>query len=357
MNKKRLDKWSRELLMKSINKANLHQEEITDKNGNRKKVWKKNGDDETGLKTKNPSREKTNLAKQKTETKGGVKSKGDKIEELLKKYPKLAKEEVIKRLELGVPMVAEDVQWIEDGKVVCKFKDSKGRSQAIYTKEHVEKASKKKYEKIVGLAGNISRCVKDVDKQLKSGIVDKEYMLALAVKLLQVGYFRIGNEDNVKKYNTYGLSTLRREHMTVEPTSITFDYIGKKSVHQTKVIKDKLVISAMNKVVSQSGYNDSGTVLSYDDNGTMKSISANDVREYLKEYGMTPKDFRTIGANKLLIDKLTAKGEITDAKKRHKELVATIKEVAKELGHTPSICRESYLFRENIDKYLETGRF
>lgn len=129
MNKKRLDKWSRELLMKSINKANLHQEEITDKNGNRKKVWKKNGDDETGLKTKNPSREKTNLAKQKTETKGGVKSKGDKIEELLKKYPKLPKEEVIKRLELGVPMVAEDVQWIEDGKVVCKFKDSKGRSE------------------------------------------------------------------------------------------------------------------------------------------------------------------------------------------------------------------------------------
>lgn len=356
MNKKRLDIWSRELLTKSLNRSNLHQEEITDKNGNRKKVWKKNFE-ETGLETKTSTREKTNLTRQKTGTGGEVKSKSNRVEELLKRYPKLSKEEVLKRLEFGVPMVANNVEWIQNGKVVCKFKDSKGRSQAIYTKEHIEQASKKKYEKITGLADSITRCIKDVDKQLKSGIVDKQYVLALAVKLLQVGYFRIGNENNVKKYNTYGLSTLRREHMVVEPTSVTFDYIGKKSVHQTKVIKNKTVIRAINKLTEQSGYNNSGTVLSYDDNGTMKSISANDVREYLKDYGMTPKDFRTIGANKLLIDKLTAKGDIPDEKKRHKAVVETIKEVAKELGHTPAICRESYLFRENIDSYISTGKF
>ena len=118
--KKRLDIWSRELLEKSLNKANLHQEEITDKNGNRKKVWKKNSE-EIGLETKNPSKEKTNLAKQKTETGGEVKSKANRVEELLKRYPKLSKEEVIKRLEFGVPMVAEDIEWIQNGKDICKF--------------------------------------------------------------------------------------------------------------------------------------------------------------------------------------------------------------------------------------------
>lgn len=352
---------SEDKLMKAINYSNLHKEIITDKNGNKRTVWVSNKKSEidgvkSGVDPETPSKKKSVSDKQKPVKQGGGKSKIDRVSELLKTHPNLSKEEVILRLKHKVPMVAENVQWILSEDLVCKFTDSKGRKQAIYTEKHWEEASKLKYERLTSSAKQLPRISKDCETILKSGIIDKKYCIALAVKLMEKAYFRVGNEDYTEIYGTYGITTIRPEHFSMEGSKAVFRYVGKKSVNQTKTISDSKLKQHIMKVTSQENYNEANTFLSYDSNGTMKSISSNDVREFLKEYGIKPKDFRTYGANNLFLSFLRELPQAETLAQRKKNVKKAIDNTAVFLGHTPSVCKKSYLFVEYIDLYMNEGK-
>ncbi len=175
---------------------------------------------------------------------------------------------------------------------------------------------------------------------------DRRAVVALAVAVVDRTYFRVGNEES-DDHGVFGVTTLQNRHVSVRGSVVTFDFVGKKKVAQHRVVEDA-VLAKLIAGLKRGGPKE--RLFSFDG----QAVDAAEVNAFLKPFDATAKNFRTYHATRMAREYLLAH-PAANAEARaavEKEMFET---VAEALGHTPAVCRQSYVDPRVITAY-ENGR-
>lgn len=248
---------------------------------------------------------------------------------------------------LVIPPNYSDVVISPGSEPVVKARDTKNRIQAMYSKEYRNAADIRKFCSLIPFSKVINKIRKDVDTILDKKKITRETMIALILKILDKCHFRIGNEKYLKENQSYGVSTLRKEHIKFKDNKVYFEFIGKKGVLNKASSDDQQIIKLLKRIMK---INDDYIFI---DNGIL--VSSKMVNEWLSKYGkkISTKTYRTWEANILFIDRLRVLPISDKITKRKKDINRIRKEVAEELHHTATVCKKSYLCNIIYDMYIE----
>ena len=183
----------------------------------------------------------------------------------------------------------------------------------------------------------------------------RERVLACAVRLLDRGFFRIGSEQYTVQNESYGLATMRKEHVTLDPEhrGMVFDYVAKSGKRRIQGVVDPAAFEVVAALKRRRG--GGPELLAYKNGRAWADVRSPDINEYLKEAtgdDFSAKDFRTWAATMLAAIGLAVSGEVAATKTGRKRAVArAVKEVSHYLGNTPAVCRASYIDPRVIDAY------
>jgi DNA topoisomerase IB len=267
--------------------------------------------------------------------------------------------EVLERIgALVIPPAWKDV-WIcphPMGHIQALGTDDAGRRQYRYHDLWRQRRDAEKFEQMIAFARALPAMRRHVRKDLERPELDRRKALACAVRLLDIGFFRIGSEDYAEKNETYGLATIRREHVTLSDGTITFDYPAKSGQRRIQSVADPDVFAVVSTLKRRRGGHPE--LLAYRDGRTWRDVKSTDINEYIKELtggDFSAKDFRTWSATVLAAVALATGGrEARTRTARRRSVTAAVKEVSRFLGNTPAVCRASYIDPRVIDRY-ESG--
>jgi DNA topoisomerase IB len=181
----------------------------------------------------------------------------------------------------------------------------------------------------------------------------RDRVLACAVRLLDVGFFRIGSEDYAEQNDSYGLATMQKRHVSVHDGSLRFDYPAKGGQRRVQEIVDdnaRDVVAALK--LRRGGGSD---LLAYRDGRGWVDVRSSDINDYVKKLtggDFSAKDFRTWNATVLAAVALARMADDVTSKTSRKRIMrAAVNEVAAYLGNTPAVCRASYIDPRVFDRF------
>jgi DNA topoisomerase-1 len=266
-------------------------------------------------------------------------------------------EETIQRInKLAIPPAYTDV-WIcphENGHMQATGRDARGRKQYRYHPKWAEARQETKFTQIGEFAANLPTIRKTVAKHLQLDGLPREKVLAAIVALMDQCNMRIGNDQYAKENKSYGLTTIRKKHVTVKGNKIRFEFTGKSGKLWQRDVNSKQIARIVKHCEEIPGQE----LFKYlDDDGTRHDVKSDDVNAYLQEITgqpFTAKDFRTWSATALAIQLL---GELEPnehtGRASAKALNDTIKNIAEQMGHTPAICRKCYIYPAVLEAYAD----
>lgn len=291
---------------------------------------------------------------------------------------------------LVIPPMWSEV-WIcrdEKGHLQSTGRDDKARKQYLYHELWDTVRDQAKFDAMIGFAEALPNLRAQVEIDLEAESLSRANVLAAVVKLLETTLIRIGNSRYAKLNKSYGLSTLRSKHVSEIDNGLAFDFVGKSAKTHHIELQDERLIDIVQACSELPGYQ----IFKYlDDSGDKQVVDSSDINSYLREHlcadskvdnsnvnnsvdstidcidkRYSAKDFRTWMASVLaasyLYDELqTSNGKEVlaseaDSKARQKLVTDMVKDVAEELGNTPSVCRSSYINPIIIEKFL-AGQF
>jgi DNA topoisomerase I len=178
-------------------------------------------------------------------------------------------------------------------------------------------------------------------------------VLACAVRLLDLGLFRIGSEGYADQNQTYGLATMLKRHVRLEEDEVVFDYEAKGGKRQVHAIAAADVRDLIQRLKRRRGSGEE--LLAYREGGRWHDVRSDDINEYVKEVSagdFTAKDFRTWNATVLAAVALATDANAGTTKTaRKRAITAAVKHVAAYLGNTPAVSRASYIDPRVFDRY------
>jgi DNA topoisomerase I len=258
--------------------------------------------------------------------------------------------------ELRIPPAWEEV-WIcpdPHGHLQATGVDAAGRKQYLYHQQWRERRDQEKFDEMIEFACALPAMRKKVARELARDGMGKKRVLACAVRLLDRGFFRVGGEDYAVENESYGLATMRKEHVTVQRSgAITFDYPAKSGQRRIQSLVDPEVYDVVKRLKRRRGGGDE--LLAFQDGRRWRDIRSPDINEYVKLVtggDFSAKDFRTWNATVLAAVALAVSGQATQSKTgRGRAMTRAVKEVARYLGNTPAVCRASYIDPRVFDRF------
>jgi len=268
-----------------------------------------------------------------------------------------APEELARFSDLGIPPAWKDV-WIcpwPNGHLQATGTDVAGRKQYRYHPQWSARRAQEKFDDMVRFAHKLPDLRKRVAADLAmTDRPTRERVLACAVRLLDRGFFRIGGEEYAVDNESYGLATMRKEHVRVDAHDVMiFDYPAKHGIRRVQAVVDPEVVATITTLRRRRG--GGPELLAYREGTVWKDIRSPDINDYLKEAtgdDFSAKDFRTWNATVLASVALAVSGEVAaTATGRKRAIVRAVKEVAHYLGNTPAVARSSYIDPRVFDAY------
>jgi DNA topoisomerase I len=265
--------------------------------------------------------------------------------------------ETLERIrELAIPPAWRDV-WISphpNGHIQAIGTDAAGRKQYRYHLKWRERRDQEKFDKMVEFARSLPRLREVTAEHVALAGFPRERVVACAVRLLDRGFFRIGGEEYAEENESYGLATMQKEHVTLEPNyTLTFDYPAKSGKqHVTSVVDPEIyaLVEALKK--RRSGGSE---LLAYKPDGRWVDIKSDDVNAYIKEVtggDFSAKDFRTWTGTVLAAVSLSVSAQVANSKTGSKRAITrAVQEVAHYLGNTAAVARASYIDPRVFDRY------
>jgi DNA topoisomerase IB len=261
---------------------------------------------------------------------------------------------------LVIPPAWEDV-WIcpvSNGHVQATGVDARGRRQYRYHDAWRLQRDLAKHDRILEFAAVLPSAREELLAQLRgSSQLSRERVLACAVRLIDLGFFRIGGEQYASENGSYGLATLRKEHVRLHGGGeLEFEYIGKSGKLWHKSLADPEVCDVVSALKRRRG---GGPELLAYRAGTGRraawvDVKSADINTFLREVTggeHTAKDFRTWSATVLAAIGLAVSTHATSPSARRRAVTRVVKEVSEKLGNTPAVCRASYIDPRVIDLY------
>ncbi|MDQ3929480.1 MAG: DNA topoisomerase IB [Chloroflexota bacterium] len=256
---------------------------------------------------------------------------------------------------LAIPPAWSDV-WISpypSGHFQATGRDEKGRKQYRYHNRWREVRDETKYGRMIEFGRALPKIRARVDQDLGKKELSRERVLATVVRLLETTFIRVGNEEYARTNKSFGLTTMRCRHISVQGGKVLFKFRGKSGKRHTITVSDPRLARVIKRCQELPGQELFGYV---DDEGQRRTISSDDVNQYLHEITgqhFTAKDFRTWGGTVLAAISLQAMEPIEKVTQARKNVVAAIQEVSERLGNTPAICRKSYVHPSIINTYMD----
>jgi len=262
--------------------------------------------------------------------------------------------------DLVIPPAWTDV-WItpyDNGHLQAVGIDAAGRRQYIYHPQWRARRDAEKFDRMLQFGRALAKAREQVLLDLGQAGMPLERACAAAVRLLDLGYFRIGNDVYAEDHGSFGLTTLERRHVRRRQDALVFTFVGKSGIEHVIEIDDDDVIAAI-EVMRRRRTPDDPSLLAYKNGRSWRSMLPQLVNDYVRDttgLEATAKDFRTWHATVLAAAALaeTAEPGLTQAS-RKRAVAGAMKEVAAFLGNTAALARSSYVDPRVIDAY-EEGR-
>ncbi|MFI1935688.1 DNA topoisomerase IB [Streptomyces purpureus] len=249
---------------------------------------------------------------------------------------------------LVIPPAWEDV-WIcpwPNGHIQAIGTDAAGRRQYLYHPRFREQQEEAKHEHVLLVATALPRLRSRVAHDLGARGLTRERVLSLAVRLLDLGFFRIGDEQYTKANESYGLTTVLRDQVTCRGGEIGFDYPAKSGRKYCRELVDEQAFAVTRALLRRRQGGE--RLFEYREGRAWHEVTGADINAHLRRlsgHDITSKDFRTWHATVLAAVALAVSVPVADASNavRKRAVVRAVREVADYLGNTPSVCRSSYI--------------
>ena len=265
--------------------------------------------------------------------------------------------EVLERIaKLVIPPAWNDV-WIcpwPHGHIQAVGTDKAGRRQYRYHDAWRVQRDREKFERVLHFGQALPRLRSVVERDIAADGVPESRALAGAVRLLDLGFFRIGGEQYAKEHETFGVATLLRQHVTLNKGVMVFDYPAKGSIRRIVTVEDPTTFALIRTLKRRRGGSDH--LLAYKSRGRWADIRSDDVNRFIRETAdgdFSAKDFRTWSATVLGAVELARVADSGSESKTacQKGARCAIKAVSDYLGNTPAVARTSYIDPRIIDRF------
>jgi DNA topoisomerase-1 len=230
--------------------------------------------------------------------------------------------------------------------------DTAGRIQYKYHPSFAARQQQKKFAKIERFGAALPALRRATNEHIMLDGFPRERVLAIVIRLINDLYLRVGSELSVKRYRTYGVTTLRNRHLEIKRDGqLVFCFVGKHHIRHRRIIVDEELATVMRDLKALGG----PKLFEYtDDSGKIKPITPRDVNDYIKAMAgpeFSAKDFRTWGGSLLAAIRLAEIGQAENERQRKRNIVQAVKQVAEHLGNTPTVCRNCYIHPAVIERY------
>lgn len=244
--------------------------------------------------------------------------------------------------------------WIcpyPNGHIQAVGTDAAGRRQYLYHQRWQEERNEEKFDRVLQMSSALPEMRKQVAADLGGRGWKRNRVLALALHLLDLGYFRAGGEQYAEENNSFGIATLLCEHVSLQRQAVEFDYPAKSGVRRTLLIDDPEVVKAVRALMRHPDRPD--RLLACRTADGWAEIHSDDLNARFKELvgeDYSVKDLRTWHGTVLAAAAFVDADPPVDKKVIKRVESAVMKEVSEALGNTPAVARASY-----VDPRVVTG--
>ncbi|MEO8718157.1 MAG: DNA topoisomerase IB [Burkholderiales bacterium] len=255
---------------------------------------------------------------------------------------------------LAIPPAWTDV-WIcpdPGGHIQATARDARGRKQYRYHPSYREARDQSKFRRMLEFSEALPHLRERVERDLRGDDLGRAQLLATVVRLLDRTLIRVGNDEYARENRSFGLTTLRRRHVSVTGDVLRFSFRGKSGVEHSIAVSEPRLARIVQRCQDLPGqemfqYLDSG--------GRRQAVTSDDVNEYLREASgrdVSAKDFRTWGGTMLAAVELRAMGSAASRREADRNIVRAVDAVAERLGNTRAVCRKYYVHPALLHAYL-----
>ena len=248
--------------------------------------------------------------------------------------------------ELVIPPAWKKV-WISphhNGHIQAVGTDAAGRRQYLYHKAWQEERAEEKFDRVLEMSKRLPAWRAEITKDLGGRGFTRERVLALALHLIDLGYFRAGGEQYAEENESHGMATLLCEHVTVRRGAVEFDFPAKSGVRRTLEIEDPAVVASVRSLMKRTCPSERFLVVQ-GTNG-WKDVHADDLNARFKELlgaDYSVKDLRTWHGTVLAATAFVDADPPVSKRVIKRVESAVMKEVSEGLGNTPAVARASYV--------------
>jgi DNA topoisomerase-1 len=230
--------------------------------------------------------------------------------------------------------------------------DSAGRRQYLYHPEHRAAQEQAKYDKLVRFAERLPEIRTAMGEHMTHDPLDVDRVCALAIRLVNLAWFRVGSDRYARSSRTFGVTTLTRRHVTVRGRRVTFKFRAKNGTLIRRSLEDGELAEALKALLAADG----ARVFRYERDGELVNLTGPRLNEYVREHmgdEFTIKDFRTWGGTLLAATGLAEHGPAETEADGRRVLAAVMRKVGAQLSNTPAVARASYVSPAVIEQYLD----
>ncbi|MGH9456502.1 MAG: DNA topoisomerase IB [Thermoanaerobaculia bacterium] len=235
--------------------------------------------------------------------------------------------------------------------------DAKGRTQYRYHPSFRRRRDDEKYLRIVRFGEALPRLRSRVRRDLGGDSLERARVLATIVRLIDQGFFRVGNAKSAKSESTFGLTTVRSRHVQVDGEVVEFDFVGKWRKPHRRAIRDAPIAEVIRQLKRGNGRSE---LFRWDDGSREVDVKDRHVNDYIQEAigdEFSAKDFRTWAGTLFCSMALAWQGQARTKTERKRRIRSAIETTAELLGNTPAVCRSSYICPRLLHDYEEGLEF
>ena len=215
--------------------------------------------------------------------------------------------------------------------------DAAGRRQYLYHPEFRAQQEQAKYDNLIRFAERLPDLREAMSEHMEKDPRDRERVSAVAVRLINLGWFRVGSERYVRESRTYGITTLNKSHVSVRGSRIVFRFRGKQRIWVRTQIVDSELADAIKELLALKG---GRRLFRYEWEGDLYNLTSKRLNDYIRIYmgeEFTAKDFRTWGGTLLAAVAFAERGPAETAAEQKRVVAAVMRKVAERLGNTPAV--------------------
>jgi DNA topoisomerase I len=256
--------------------------------------------------------------------------------------------------ELRIPPAWKDV-WISPNpraKLQATGEDAAGRRQYLYHPDFRAAQEQAKFDKLVQFGERLPDLRMVMGEHMTLDHTERDRVCAVAVRLINLGWFRVGSDRYASRSRTFGVTTLTKRHVSVRGTRVAFRFRAKNRTLVRTTLVDTELAEVIRELIAVPG----ARLFRYERDGELVNLTGKHLNDYIQGHmgdDFTAKDFRTWGGTLTAAVSLAEHGPPATEVEAKRVVAAVMKTVGERLGNTAAVARSSYVSPAVVEQYLD----